>query len=150
MTRFELFIPTDGTWFFFPFWWGRQTHSHACLSRWDRTLVPYKVYNKYEIILVYDINVTGTIGSTDGVRNSRRWVSKRKFSSVGCLYDNAKSEIESRCGWPVCNGTPSIDKALHASCWIFGIAWTVVEKRTTFACKHVSTALMVLVVDRLV
>lgn len=60
--------------------------------------VPFKFYNKYEIILVYDINVTGTVGSPDGARNSRRLVSQSKSSAVECLYDNAKSEIESRCG----------------------------------------------------
>lgn len=111
-----------------PFRCGRQIHFHLWLLRWGRECVPFKFYNKYEIILVYDTKVTGTVRSAHGVRNSRHWVSKSKFNSVGCLHDNAKSEIESRCGWPVRNYTPSIDKTLFASCWA-----------SSFACCHRKT-----------
>lgn len=79
--------------------------------------VPFKFYNKYEIILVYDINVTGTLGSPDGARNSRRLVSQSKSSAVECLYDNAKVKskagVVDRCVMELRVG---IDKALFASC----------------------------------
>lgn len=86
-----------GTCFFYPFV-AADKPIFTCDFHEGMQCVPFKFYNKYEIILVYDINVTGTVGSPDGARNSRRLVSQSKSSAVECLYDNAKSEIESRCG----------------------------------------------------